>query len=328
MSKELTMAAQQALEACPFCGSTNIKVHSYGDAVIGGEPDAFAQCHDCSVTGPNGKTEAEAAESWNTRALTQRPAAQEVAFCIYPKCLTTGGTCKGDCSKVPAPQQATPDRHLTVTTNQQGEAVMVSWQDAEHRILEVAWERKQATPEPSRGMIGMGSHALANELAQAVAQDDADPDGHDMSAGLFGPNVSAWLRKVATEYLSQPATPEPVGEPVAQVSDLFPSVRNKLHAQGFDPDAPLFTRPAPGVPEGFALVPVERLQSLAKQAHELKARQHVVTGSALLGDKKVKNFGEQQALVYAVACEVGGGLYCLADDLDQLATAQAKGGEA
>lgn len=61
----------------------------------------------------------------------------------------------------------------------------------------------QATPEPSHGMIGMGAHALANELAQAVAQDDADPDGHDMSAGLFGPNVSAWLRKVSAEYLSK-----------------------------------------------------------------------------------------------------------------------------
>lgn len=76
MTEELKQAAQQALEACPFCGSKNIKVHSYSDAAIGGEPDAFAQCHDCSVTGPNGKTEAEAAQAWNTRALTQRPAAQ------------------------------------------------------------------------------------------------------------------------------------------------------------------------------------------------------------------------------------------------------------
>lgn len=45
-------------------------------------------------------------------------------------------------------QQATPERHLTVTTNQQGEAVTVSWQDDEHRILDVVWERKPATPEP------------------------------------------------------------------------------------------------------------------------------------------------------------------------------------
>lgn len=68
MTSELTKAAQQALKPCPFCGSTNIKVHSYSDAVINGEPDAFAQCHDCSTTGPNGKTESEAADAWNTRA--------------------------------------------------------------------------------------------------------------------------------------------------------------------------------------------------------------------------------------------------------------------
>lgn len=51
-------------------------------------------------------------------------------------------------ASMPASQQATPERHLTVTTNQQGEAVMVSWQDDEHRILDVVWERKPATPEP------------------------------------------------------------------------------------------------------------------------------------------------------------------------------------
>lgn len=51
-------------------------------------------------------------------------------------------------ASLPAPQQATPERHLTVTTNQQGEAFMVSWQDDEHRILEVVWERNPATPEP------------------------------------------------------------------------------------------------------------------------------------------------------------------------------------
>ena len=61
----------------------------------------------------------------------------------------------------------------------------------------------------------------------------------------------AWAAWQASASLPahQQATPEPAGEPVAQVSDLFPSVRNKLHAQGFDSDAPLFTRPATGVPE-------------------------------------------------------------------------------
>lgn len=33
-------------------------------------------------------------------------------------------------------------RHLTVTTTEQGEAVLVSWQDEDHRILEIIWEKK------------------------------------------------------------------------------------------------------------------------------------------------------------------------------------------
>ena len=95
-------------------------------------------------------------------ALTQRPAAQagereafEAWFDDYydKACAEFGGI---DCTdpkgiaedawqaraSLPDPQQATPERHLTVTTNQQGEAVMVSWQDDEHRILDVVWERK------------------------------------------------------------------------------------------------------------------------------------------------------------------------------------------
>lgn len=107
----------------------------------------------------------------------------------------------------------------------------------------------QATPEPSRGMIGMGAHALANELAQAVAQDDADPDGHDMSAGLFGPNVSAWLRKISAEYLSQPATPEPVGE-AGTMPGTAGFTMACFHADKVPVGTKLYAdRPATGVPE-------------------------------------------------------------------------------
>jgi hypothetical protein len=65
----------------------------------------------------------------------------------------------------------------------------------------------QPTAPASKSATNMGAHALANELAQAVSADEADPDGHDMSAGLFGPSVSKWLRKVAGEYLSKLAAP-------------------------------------------------------------------------------------------------------------------------
>ena len=40
-----------------------------------------------------------------------------------------------------APSVGAEGRHLTITTNTQGDAVLVSWQDDEHRILEVVWER-------------------------------------------------------------------------------------------------------------------------------------------------------------------------------------------
>lgn len=43
------------------------------------------------------------------------------------------------------------------------------------------------------------ARALGAELATAAQHDDNDPEGHDISAGLLGPNVSAWLRKVAAQ---------------------------------------------------------------------------------------------------------------------------------
>lgn len=166
----------------------------------------------------------------------------------------------------------------------------------------------QATPESSRGMIGMGAHALANELAQAVAQDDADPDGHDMSAGLFGPNVSAWLRKISADYLPQHATPEPVGEPDTVPLDALHAAERERdywktraramldHADGTcwywmgdgedhleslvnslpvviraDQLRELLARPAPGVPEGEPKLTQEELLEVAKYAW-LKAR--------------------------------------------------------
>lgn len=42
---------------------------------------------------------------------------------------------------------------------------------------------------------------LATQLAEAVGKDEAEPDGFDISAGLFGPHVSAWVRSVADELI-------------------------------------------------------------------------------------------------------------------------------
>lgn len=70
-----------------------------------------------------------------------------------------------------------------------------------------------ATPEPPRSIIGFGAHALAGELAAALNTDLRIENAY----GLLGKHTMAWLRKVSAEYLSQAATPEPVGEHVATV---------------------------------------------------------------------------------------------------------------
>lgn len=45
---------------------------------------------------------------------------------------------------------------------------------------------------------GMTLTVLCTELAEAVSKDEApDVGGFDISAGLFGPNLSEWLRKTA-----------------------------------------------------------------------------------------------------------------------------------
>jgi hypothetical protein len=47
---------------------------------------------------------------------------------------------------------------------------------------------------------------LATELAAAALKDDApEHGGHDISAGMYGPNVSAWLRALSEELCKPPA---------------------------------------------------------------------------------------------------------------------------
>lgn len=60
-------------------------------------------------------------------------------------------------------------RHLTVTTTPQGEAVLVSWQDDEHRILEVVWERKPKEDQAAPGQTPDGPGG-PGECAGAVSQ--------------------------------------------------------------------------------------------------------------------------------------------------------------
>lgn len=61
-------------------------------------------------------------------------------------------------------------QHLTVTTTPQGEAVMVSWQDDEHRILHVVWERK---PKEGQGAV----EPVPAVVVDTAAQPDASQSG-------------------------------------------------------------------------------------------------------------------------------------------------------
>lgn len=57
--------------------------------------------------------------------------------------------------------------------------------------------------------LGITATILATELAEAVRKDEhPECGGFDLSGGMFGPNVSDWIRSVAKELDSraQPAT--------------------------------------------------------------------------------------------------------------------------
>lgn len=49
-------------------------------------------------------------------------------------------------------------------------------------------------------MRGAMITVLATELAEAVRADESG-EGHDIGAGMFGPAVSAWIRKTVDTYI-------------------------------------------------------------------------------------------------------------------------------
>lgn len=180
MNSELTKAAQQALE----------EAHMLILPVPSPEVSALDLAKSVSER-------ATKIATLLTSALSQRPAAQTEREAFLLWWAGTGMTLFQDTAfaawqaraSLPAPQQATPERHLTVTTNQQGEAVMVSWQDDEHRILEVVWERKQATPEPVGEQLqgGLDNDALLNAWLSKLP--GVTPTDAEMTAFALGVEV-------------------------------------------------------------------------------------------------------------------------------------------
>lgn len=72
--------------------------------------------------------------------------------------------------------------------------------------LPVVTTRRTNEAPPHRSVpagTGIGTHALATEISQAVAQDERGA-GSDIAAGYFGPAMTELMRKIASEYLQQP----------------------------------------------------------------------------------------------------------------------------
>lgn len=58
---------------------------------------------------------------------------------------------------------------------------------------------------------------LATDLAAAVLRDEQNGEGFDLSAGMFGVNVSAWLREVAAVMTMVQHPPPPLSPAIAQM---------------------------------------------------------------------------------------------------------------
>lgn len=93
-----------------------------------------------------------------------------------------------------------------------GEAVITRAEYNELMAAFSAWsiEQQKMPAKPYPVGIGTGAQALASEVVKAYAA-DAHGEGHDIEAGLFGPNMTALLRKIATEYLGKQDFPN-IGE--------------------------------------------------------------------------------------------------------------------
>lgn len=231
----------EQLKPCPFCGSEPHDAHhiEYGRWAVTcrcGATGASAN------TGPNAtdaakiKAYSDARTAWNTRALTQRPAEQ------------AGEVDDGDVTGQPGPLPET------------------GWD-----VVPAGAFRK---PSPTAGM----------NLWQRIRH----VGGRENAAGYIEFGSVAAVRALVRQYLRdlpapQQATPEPVGEPwgwaiedkhgVAQAirparKEFFGCVQStdpftaediaKMDREwpGIAPHhvVTLYPRPAPGVPEGFALV--------------------------------------------------------------------------
>lgn len=239
-NEDLTEAAQQALEACPFCGGKPLAYDMRESLSI-----CTVECSGCDIT-VEGRTTEAAATKWNTRA------------------------------SLPAPQQATPAQEVHPLASRcyamsephlSGYRLVLGFEtleavDAAHTwVANVRKAPQQATPEPVlRFCPGCGSVGDVPDTYR-----DCCPDG--ANARLIPASLAHRCHDLFRLALDA-ATPEPVGEPVAwlrasELADLrdcqymllgadSPKIWAPNDISAPTPDmglVPVYHRPAPGVPE-------------------------------------------------------------------------------
>ena len=82
------------------------------------------------------------------------------------------------------------------------------------------------------------------EMLEKVVDHVVFCNGYDQrfSSTSYGVNILQDAKKLIEKAKNgAKETAVPQGEPVAQVSDLFPSIRTKLCEMGFEPESPLYT---------------------------------------------------------------------------------------
>ena len=306
MSKELTMAAQQALEALKNARHGRVlEGKSIDDAIytlsqaLTQRPAAqterdtgprvlrevFAVCEDTMD-----KMAAESTEFSRVRAFEAKGISRAIGTWFQDEYC--GRSHMGEPS-LPAPQQATPEprkdeaRRLIDTLRNDargGRAATVHDLDAAANLIEASLS---ATPEPLtlgplakrniydaiRGAYDLGYNDARN--ARTVPGDSAPGyDGRSVEEDHGGALFNTLNRRLA-------ATPEPVGEVVAwqrRDRNIVTGEWSEWHEdddieEELDPEwaerRPLFTRPAPGVPDGWKLVPVEPPRAMMEAGEAL-----------------------------------------------------------
>ena len=287
MTTELTKAAQQALEV--------LKTYrdAYNQAWVSG----------MDILEPDGDKAIDELES----ALTQRPAAQEVerdlieritrsiAWLERGELLSGSSACIG-LDDLKTIKRLLSDGSVTKIVNMPTEPSL--------HLLNVGWGicggDGHASAQPNRQKINVASAnyaALLKAISSLPAPQQATPEPVPRSVFIAGNETAMCAfaaRDLAERYVSNfggataggmtvvelpvvGATPEPVVEPVARVElmqtggnaglatrivEIYDPLRERLR-----PGDLLFARPAPGVPDGFALVPMteDELNEMALQ---------------------------------------------------------------